>query len=285
MRRRLVAAAVFVAFPLAAILTVSQPRVTAQQPSAPVRPAIPALRPCPPSCPILLRPPARRARSDRRRLHRLLPVRLRRLDREEPGAGGPRQLGTLRGAAGAQQRDAAHDPRRPQRPAGDQASKKIGDYYASCMDETAIDAKGSGPLDPLLKKIAALSSVNDLAPLVAELHTIGVDVFFQFGSQADFKDATMRWRSSTRAASACRIATTTSSDDAKSVELRTQYVEHVGPDVGDCWARATSRKAAPPAQEVDGRSRRRWPRARSTPSRAAIRTRSTTGCRTPSCRR
>ena len=42
----------------------------------------------------------------------------------------------------------------------DPASKKIGDYYASCMDETAINAKGAAPLDPLLKKIAALTSVN-----------------------------------------------------------------------------------------------------------------------------
>ena len=46
-------------------------------------------------------------------------------------------------------------------------------------------------LDPILEKIAALASVNDLAPLVAELHTIGVSAFFQFGSQADFKDASV----------------------------------------------------------------------------------------------
>src|SRR6185436_11470883 len=42
----------------------------------------------------------------------------------------------------------------------DPSSKKIGDYYASCMDETAINAKGAAPLDPLLKKIAALTGVN-----------------------------------------------------------------------------------------------------------------------------
>src|SRR6185369_5749355 len=73
----------------------------------------------------------------------------------------------------------------------DPASKKIGDYYASCMDEAAIDAKGAAPLDPLLKKINALTSVNALAPLVAELHTIGVNAFFSFGAEADFKDASV----------------------------------------------------------------------------------------------
>ena len=30
----------------------------------------------------------------------------------------------------------------------DPGSKKIGDYYASCMDETAINAKGAAPLEP-----------------------------------------------------------------------------------------------------------------------------------------
>src|SRR5882672_3306477 len=60
----------------------------------------------------------------------------------------------------------------------DPDQKKIGDYYASCMDEPGINKKGTAPLDPLMKKIAGVSSVTDLSPLVAELHTIGVNVFF-----------------------------------------------------------------------------------------------------------
>ena len=36
--------------------------------------------------------------------------------------------------------------------------QKIGDYYASCMDEDAIEAKGLQPLQPELDRIAALSS-------------------------------------------------------------------------------------------------------------------------------
>jgi len=105
--------------------------------------------------------------------------------------------------------------------------KKIGDYYASCLDETAIDAKGAGPLDPLLKKIAALSSVNDLAPLVAELHTIGVNVFFQFGSQADFKDASVEMALADQGGLGLPDRDYYVKDDAKSVELRAQYVDHI----------------------------------------------------------
>jgi endothelin-converting enzyme/putative endopeptidase len=36
----------------------------------------------------------------------------------------------------------------------DAISQKIGDYYGSCIDETAVDAKGAAPLTPELKRIA-----------------------------------------------------------------------------------------------------------------------------------
>src|SRR6516162_8431340 len=43
----------------------------------------------------------------------------------------------------------------PSRSAVDQ---KIGDYYASCMDETAIEAKGTAPLKPYMDKISGIKS-------------------------------------------------------------------------------------------------------------------------------
>jgi putative endopeptidase len=110
----------------------------------------------------------------------------------------------------------------------DPSSKKIGDYYASCMDEAAIDAKGARPLDPLLRKIDALTSVNNLAPLVAELHTIGVNPFFGFGAEADFKDASMEMAIVDQGGMGLPDRDYYTRDDAKSVELRKQYVEHVG---------------------------------------------------------
>jgi putative endopeptidase len=110
----------------------------------------------------------------------------------------------------------------------DTGSKKIGDYYASCMDESAIDAKGAAPLDPLLKKVAALTSANALAPLVAELHTIGVKPFFNFGTEADFKDASVEMAIADQGGMGLPDRDYYFRDDAKSVELRKQYVEHVG---------------------------------------------------------
>ena len=110
----------------------------------------------------------------------------------------------------------------------DPASKQIGDYYASCLDEPAIDARGAAPLDPVLKQIAALSSAGDLAPLLAELHTLGVNAFFQFGSQADFKDASVEMAIADQGGLGLPDRDYYFKDDPKSVELRAQYVDHVG---------------------------------------------------------
>jgi predicted metalloendopeptidase len=49
--------------------------------------------------------------------------------------------------------------------------------------------KGTAPLAPDFQHIAALNSVGDLPALLADLHAIGVNAFFTFGADGDFKDA------------------------------------------------------------------------------------------------
>jgi putative endopeptidase len=222
MKTRLFAAVCFVAFPLAAILTVSQTRVTAQQPSAPARPA-------PSASPALS--------SSGLQLDALDKTADACTDFYQLACGGwiaKNPVPADRASWGRfeelqeHNNDTLHTILEAAAAGRDPASKKIGDYYASCLDETAIDAKGAGPLDPLLKKIAALSKVSDLAPLVAELHTIGVNVFFQFGSQADFKDASVEMAIADQGGLGLPDRDYYFRDDAKSVDLRAQYVEHIG---------------------------------------------------------
>jgi putative endopeptidase len=67
--------------------------------------------------------------------------------------------------------------------------QKIGDYYASCMDENAIDAEGLKPLQPELDRIAALNDKKELTNLLAHYQMINVNAFFGYGEQQDFKDA------------------------------------------------------------------------------------------------
>ncbi len=72
--------------------------------------------------------------------------------------------------------------------------QKIGDYYKACMDTAAIEAKGLDPLKPMLDEIDALGEGNaaklKLAALLGKMQRDGVDAFFGYGEQQDFKDAT-----------------------------------------------------------------------------------------------
>jgi putative endopeptidase len=69
--------------------------------------------------------------------------------------------------------------------------RKIGDYYASCLDEAAINAKGLKPFAPELERIAALQDKKGLAAETARLHLLGAKPLFLFSSAQDYTDATM----------------------------------------------------------------------------------------------
>ena len=64
--------------------------------------------------------------------------------------------------------------------------QKLGDLYAACTDEDAIEAKGATPLQPELAKIAAAQDLPALLAIVANEHRTGAaGPFFGYGSQPD----------------------------------------------------------------------------------------------------
>ena len=67
--------------------------------------------------------------------------------------------------------------------------QKIGDFYYSGMNDSAINRESYYPLNPLLQKINAVRSLSDLQALIPELQLMGVNVLFNFGSQQDFKNS------------------------------------------------------------------------------------------------
>src|SRR2546425_11432603 len=50
----------------------------------------------------------------------------------------------------------------------DSNERKLGDFYASCMNTVAIDARGAGPIQADLDRISAVHSVKDLGAAVTE---------------------------------------------------------------------------------------------------------------------
>lgn len=67
--------------------------------------------------------------------------------------------------------------------------QKIGDYYASCMDQNAVNAAGLKPLQPELDRIAAITDKKQLTGLLARFQLLNVGAFFNYGEQQDFRDA------------------------------------------------------------------------------------------------
>jgi endothelin-converting enzyme/putative endopeptidase len=109
----------------------------------------------------------------------------------------------------------------------DAVDQKIGDYYDACMDEKAIDAKGLTPLQPLLDSIAAVKDKSELPALLGKMHREGADALFAFGPEPDFKNAKMMGVAVDQGGIALPEKDYYFRDDAKSVELRKQYVEHI----------------------------------------------------------
>ncbi|HEY2738813.1 MAG TPA: M13 family metallopeptidase, partial [Thermoanaerobaculia bacterium] len=105
--------------------------------------------------------------------------------------------------------------------------REIGDYYAACMDEATIEAKGTAPLQPDLDRIAGLSDKAALPDLLAHLHTIGTDAFFSFSSQQDDQNAAQMLAIVDAAGLGLPGRDDYLRDDPKTTEQRRLYVEHV----------------------------------------------------------
>ena len=69
-------------------------------------------------------------------------------------------------------------------------TQKVGDYYASGMDEQAIEAMRTKPLQEKLNRIDMIKDRQDVLAEIAHLHSIGVNAFFNFGAGQDAKDST-----------------------------------------------------------------------------------------------
>jgi putative endopeptidase len=105
--------------------------------------------------------------------------------------------------------------------------QKIGDYYATCIDEDAINKKGIAVLKPEFDRINGLKDKAGLPALLAHLHSQGIGGVFSFYSGADFKNAKEVIAQADQGGLSLPDRDYYLKDDPKSVELRKAYVEHV----------------------------------------------------------
>jgi putative endopeptidase len=105
--------------------------------------------------------------------------------------------------------------------------QKIGDFYASCMDTTAVEAAGTKPIEPELLRIAQMKGAVDLQAETAQLQKSGYGVLFAFGSRQDAKDSTQVIASAAQGGLGLPDRDYYLRDDEKSKKLREAYLQHV----------------------------------------------------------
>jgi putative endopeptidase len=126
----------------------------------------------------------------------------------------------------------ANDPKRSP------VERKIGDYWAACMDESGIEAAGLTPLRPELDGIAALKSKKEITLEIAHLHHLFPGAWeqsdnqtnsalFGFTGQQDYDDASKVVAQIDQGGLSLPNRDYYLKSDAKSVETLTKYRQHL----------------------------------------------------------
>jgi putative endopeptidase len=112
----------------------------------------------------------------------------------------------------------------PTRSALDQ---KIGDFYAACMNEPAIERLGVRPILPELDQIDGLRSKDQLAAVLAKLEAVGINGIFRFFADADSMDASRNIANVDQGGISLPDRDYYLKTDAASIDIRTKYQQHV----------------------------------------------------------
>jgi putative endopeptidase len=118
------------------------------------------------------------------------------------------------------------DASRAQAPEGSDL-QKIGDFYRSGLDVAAIEAAGTGPIDPEITRIEAIQDLDGVETEIARLHGVGVDVAFDFGAMSDPGESTRIIGVADEGGLGLVDRSYYLATDGPSKALRQQYTDHV----------------------------------------------------------
>jgi endothelin-converting enzyme/putative endopeptidase len=105
--------------------------------------------------------------------------------------------------------------------------QKIGDLFAACMDEPAVEQRSGQPIMAPLDAIAKLKSIAELPSLLARLHRTASGFFFNFGSSQDFADSSSVIGFATADGLGLPDRDYYVKTDARSAKIRRQYLAHI----------------------------------------------------------
>jgi len=105
--------------------------------------------------------------------------------------------------------------------------QKVGDFFASGMNEGAIEKRGTTPLKPYLARIAALKDAKELPAFLARWHNDGLPGIFGFYVSQDAKDSTRYMAALGQGGTGLPDRDYYLKDDARSKDIRAKYSAHV----------------------------------------------------------
>jgi predicted metalloendopeptidase len=106
--------------------------------------------------------------------------------------------------------------------------RKLGLFYASCMDTTAIESAGIGPLRPELERIAGIRDARSVQAELTRLQARQVNAGFVYGSTPDAKRSERTIAQIYQGGLGLPDRDYYTKPDSASKALRAQYVDHVG---------------------------------------------------------
>ena len=105
--------------------------------------------------------------------------------------------------------------------------QKVGDFYASCMNESQIESAGLKPLDAEFKRIADVKDIVTLQAEIARLQRTGVNAIFGFGSEPDFKNSAQMIAAVGQGGLGLPDRDYYTREEDKDKKLRDAYLQHV----------------------------------------------------------
>lgn len=109
----------------------------------------------------------------------------------------------------------------------DADTKKLGTFYASCMDSAGAEAAGAKPLEPIIAHINEISSRDQIPAAIAHMHQLGVGSIFSFGTEQDPKNSELVIFSVGQGGLGLPNRDYYTKTDDNSVKIRTAYVDHI----------------------------------------------------------
>ena len=106
--------------------------------------------------------------------------------------------------------------------------QKLGDFYASGMDEATVNREGIRPLQTELRRINQLQDKAEFASEVADLHTKGLDPVFNLDGDLDEKDSSKQIAILTQGGLGLPDRYYYLNTDDRSKDIRAQYLVHLG---------------------------------------------------------